>query len=182
MIRPLLVGLLLLPARLPWGERLFVLWSGLKGAVPILLGTFLFTAGVSDATRLYDIVVVVVAFSVVVQGGLVPTVARRTRVPMRVVEPEPWSLGMRFREQPTGLNRYRVERGSPADGTMIRALPLGETRWISMINRGGRIVPARAETILQAGDVVLLLADPANVDGSRVFFAPPVDGPTEPAP
>jgi potassium/hydrogen antiporter len=38
VVRPLLVGLLLLPVRLAWGERLFVLWAGLKGAVPILLG------------------------------------------------------------------------------------------------------------------------------------------------
>ena len=57
------VGLLLLPVRLAWGERLFVLWAGLKGAVPILLGSFLLTAGVPDASRLYAIVVVVVAFS-----------------------------------------------------------------------------------------------------------------------
>jgi potassium/hydrogen antiporter len=75
-VRPLLVGLLL-PVRLTWGERLFVLWAGLKGAVPILLGTFLLTAGVPDATRLYAVIVVVVAFSVIVQGGLVPTVAAR---------------------------------------------------------------------------------------------------------
>ena len=75
VVRPLLVGLLLLPVRLAWGERLFVLWAGLKGAVPILLGTFLLTAGVPDATRLYAVIFVVVAFSVIVQGGLVPAVA-----------------------------------------------------------------------------------------------------------
>jgi potassium/hydrogen antiporter len=54
---------LLLPVRLAWGERLFVLWAGLKGAVPILLGTFLLTAGVPDATRLYAVIVVVAAGS-----------------------------------------------------------------------------------------------------------------------
>jgi cell volume regulation protein A len=67
-----------------------VLWSGLKGAVPILLGSFLLTAEVPNATRLYGVIVVVVAFSVIVQGGLVPTVvAARLGVPMRTVEPEP---------------------------------------------------------------------------------------------
>jgi potassium/hydrogen antiporter len=96
VVRPLLVGLLLAPVRLAWGERLFVLWAGLKGAVPILLGTFLLTAGVPDATRLYGVIFVVVAFSALVQGGLVPAVAARLGVPMRAVEPEPWSLGVRF--------------------------------------------------------------------------------------
>ena len=37
VVRPLGVGLLLVPVRLAWGERLFVLWAGLKGAVPTLL-------------------------------------------------------------------------------------------------------------------------------------------------
>jgi cell volume regulation protein A len=90
VVRPVLVGLLLRGVDLSRGERVFVLWSGLKGAVPILLGTYILTDGGPEAGRLYGVVVVVVAFSVVVQGGLVPTVARRSGVPMRTVEPEPW--------------------------------------------------------------------------------------------
>ena len=35
LIRPLLVGLVLWPVRLARNERLFVLWAGLKGAVPV---------------------------------------------------------------------------------------------------------------------------------------------------
>jgi cell volume regulation protein A len=102
VVRPLGVGVLLLPIRLEWRERLFVLWAGLKGAVPILLGTFLLTAAVPDASRLYAIIVVAVAFSVVVQASLVPTVATRLGVPIRIIEPEPWSLGVRFRHEPAG--------------------------------------------------------------------------------
>jgi len=92
VIRPVVLGPLLLPVRLARGEKVFVLWSGLKGAVPILLGTSVFAAAVPDATRLYDIIVVVVVFSVVAQGSLVPVVARWCGVPMRVVEPEPWPV------------------------------------------------------------------------------------------
>ena len=87
VIRPLVVGALLLPARLRTGEKAFIAWCGLKGAVPILLGTFLLTSGVEDAGRLYLVIVVVVTFSVIVQGGLVPVVARWCRVPMRLRGP-----------------------------------------------------------------------------------------------
>jgi len=90
IIRPLFVRLCLIPARLQRNERNFILFAGLKGAVPILLGELLRAAHVPDAERLYGIVVVVVIFSVLVQGSLVPTVARRLRLPMRTVEPEPW--------------------------------------------------------------------------------------------
>ena len=44
------------------------MWSGLKGAVPILLAAFALLAGVGGADRIYGIVFVVVAFSVIVQG------------------------------------------------------------------------------------------------------------------
>jgi potassium/hydrogen antiporter len=102
---------------------------------------------------------VVVTFSVVVQGGLTPVVARWCRVPMRTIEPEPWALGMRFRERPSGLRRFRIEAGSPADGTAIGDLALGENVWISLVNRRGQLVPVGRDTVLCAGDEVLALAD-----------------------
>ena len=173
VVRPLLVGLLLLPVRLAWGERLFVLWAGLKGAVPILLGTFLLTAEVPDASRLYAVIFVVVAFSVLVQGGLVPAVAARLGVPMRIVEPEPWSLGVRFRREPRGLRRYLVVAGSPADGRAIGELDLGEDAWISLVIRDGQLVPVQGSTTLRAGDEILALTDPEHTpDLAPVFTAP----------
>jgi potassium/hydrogen antiporter len=81
--RPLAVGPLLLPARMRLNERLFVIWGGLRGAVPILLAAFALVAAVEDAPRVYDIVFVVVAFSVIVQGSSIPFVARRLGIPMR---------------------------------------------------------------------------------------------------
>jgi len=82
VVRPLVVTPLLLPARLSHGERLFVTWAGLKGAVPILLASLAVVAGTDQAMQIYEIVFVVVLFSVVVQGTLVPVVAQRLGVPM----------------------------------------------------------------------------------------------------
>jgi potassium/hydrogen antiporter len=181
VVRPLLVGLLLVPVRLAWGERLFVLWAGLKGAVPILLGSFLLTAEVPDASRLYAIVVVVVAFSVIVQGSLVPTVAARLGVPMRTVEPEPWSLGVRFRQEPRGLCRQIVAAGSPADGARIGDLQIGETAWISLVIRDDQPMPVRGSTTLQAGDEILALTDPERgPDLAATFTARPETGAASP--
>jgi potassium/hydrogen antiporter len=173
VVRPLLVGLLLLPVRLAWGERLFVLWAGLKGAVPILLGTFLLTASVPDATRLYAVIFVVVAFSVLVQGSLVPAVAARLGVPMRTVEPEPWSLGVRLRHEPRGLRRYVVVAGSAADGRTIAGLDLGEDVWISLVIRDGQLVPVQGATTLHAGDEILALTDPEHTPDPTAVFTNP---------
>ncbi len=81
--RPVALAPLLVPLRLRLGERLFLAWGGLKGATPILLAAFAILAGVDSSRRLYEIVFVVVAFSVVVQGASLPFAAARLRVPMR---------------------------------------------------------------------------------------------------
>ena len=88
LIRPLVVGPLLTTMSLTWGERGFIVWSGLKGAVPILLASLAVVGGTDYAAEIYGIVFVVVLFSVVVQGSLVPTVATRLGVPMEPVRRE----------------------------------------------------------------------------------------------
>jgi potassium/hydrogen antiporter len=87
VVRPLAVGPLLSVVDLSRGERGFILWSGLKGAVPILLASLAVVAQTEYAEQIYGIVFVVVLFSVVVQGSLVPTVARRLGVPLEETAP-----------------------------------------------------------------------------------------------
>ena len=166
VIRPLLVGLCLMPARLRRNEQAFVLFAGLKGAVPILLGSLLLAANVQDAHRLYGIVIVVVAFSVLVQGSLVPTVARALHLPMHIVEPQPWSLGIRLAEEPEGVLRLTVAAGSRADGQTVDELADAASDpehssevWVNMLVRGGALVSARGDTRLEAGDEVLVSAE-----------------------
>jgi potassium/hydrogen antiporter len=81
--RPAVVAALLVPTTLDRGERLFVMWAGLKGAVPILLAAFALSHEVDDAQRLYELVFVVVLASVVVQGGTIAPAARRFGVEFR---------------------------------------------------------------------------------------------------
>ncbi|HEY7708244.1 MAG TPA: cation:proton antiporter [Gaiellaceae bacterium] len=81
--RPLAVGPLLAPVRMRRNEKLFIVWSGLRGAVPILLAAFALLGGVDESERVYEIVFVVVAFSVIVQGSSIPFVARRLSIPIR---------------------------------------------------------------------------------------------------
>jgi cell volume regulation protein A len=177
VIRPVLVGLVSLPVRLSRRERIFFLWTGLKGAVPILLGMTIAGSGIPGAAKGYEIIFVIVGFSVTLQGGLVPTLAHRLRIPLRTVEPEPWSLGVRFSREPEGLHRYHVVAGSAADGSAISDLPCGENVWISLIIRGGSLVTAGGDTTLRAGDDVLVLADPGDTPVlSRLFTVPRTAG------
>ncbi|HET9692681.1 MAG TPA: cation:proton antiporter [Acidimicrobiales bacterium] len=154
VVRPLAVGpLLALTGRMRRNERLFVVFAGLKGAVPILLGGYLFAAHLADADRLYGVVVVVVALSVVAQGGTVGVVASRLRLPVSIVEPQPWAVGVRLPDAPDDVLRVTVRSGSDADGAEVAALDaLPAGAWISLLVRDGRLIAVRGDTRLQAGD------------------------------
>jgi cell volume regulation protein A len=149
--RPFVVGLLTLPMRFRWGERLFVMWGGLRGAVPIMLGTLALLEGVEDGERIYDIIFVVIAFSVLVQGTSIPYVAARLGVPMRDSDPG-------------GVVRRVVSTGSSAAGRTLRDLPLGERTWVRAVSRDGKLMPIGGETVLEEGDDVELVLDVSDVD------------------
>jgi cell volume regulation protein A len=156
--RPLVAGMLLAPTKLGRGERLFVMWGGLKGAVPILLAAFAVLAGVDGAARIYGIVFVVVLFSVLVQGTSIPFVAPRLGVPMRT-------------RDPGGTMTFTVAPGSHAEGRAVRDLPLGERSWVDRLARDGREVPVRGATVVQAGDEATVITDVDDVEGLRRIFA-----------
>jgi potassium/hydrogen antiporter len=159
LVRPLVVGGLLLPVRLTWGERGFVVWSGLKGAVPILLASLAVVSGTEYARQIYGIVFVVVLVSVVVQGTGVPFVADALRVPMRPVSPETMDA-----------RRVVVAPGALANGRTLAELPLAERAWVSEIDRDGRRVHVGGATRLEPGDEVVVFCDEPSEPAIRRIF------------
>lgn len=173
VVRPLAVGPLLLLTKMTRGERIFVLWAGLKGAVPVLLGLLVLSAGVPDPTLVFAVVFVVVVLSVSIQGSTVPAVARWCGVPMEETEDRAWGTTVRFRERPTGVRQYQVGGGSAVVGSSVGHLNLGPDNWVSLVVRDGQPVPGREETVLKVGDEVVVLSDPDEpADLTRLFGDP----------
>ena len=85
-------------------------------------------------------------------------------------QPEPWSLGIRFQEEPEDLHRFVITAGAPAASTPISGLPMPEDAWISFIIRDGRLVPAHADTMLQPdGELVVLAAGEDEASLREIF-------------
>ena len=137
LVRPLVVGLTLARSALSRREKGFIAWSGLKGAVPILLAAFAVLGDVPDSQRIYDLVFVVVLGSVVIQGGLVPTVAARLRIPMQLQPDLPWELSVKLAHPPRGSGRDRRHtrlfgrRHAPGRAT-ARRRRLGDPRSVTI--------------------------------------------------
>ena len=176
--RPLVVALTLARARLRWAERAFIAWSGLKGAVPILLAAFAVIGGVPKAQSVYGIVFVVVLLSVVGQGTFVPLVATLLRIPIHERPLRPWQISVRLGEEPEAAQELIVGAGSRAEHEELSSLPLGKNVWVTLVVRDGAAVPPTGSLQLRAGDRVVLLAEPEDVPAlARLFRASDDGGP-----
>ena len=160
VVRPLAVAPLLARVRLHRGEKLFILWGGLKGAVPILLGSLAVLAAVEDAGRIYGIIFVVALFSVVVQGTSIPFAARRLRLSFRTVD-----------HDLTEVLELVVRDDAYANGRRIGELPLGERAWVGVLVRDGRPRTFGPATILQPDDRVHVYCQPEAAAALQRIFA-----------
>jgi cell volume regulation protein A len=168
VVRPIVVAATLARADLARNEKTFIAWSGLKGAVPVLLAAFGLLGHVDDGQRIYGIVFVVVLASVLGQGTLVPYVARRLRIPMRERERLPWELSVRVGEEPAAVHEHTVAAGSSWDGARVEDLPIPDDAWVTLVVRDGAALQPSGSLTLRADDRVLLIADdPASARALR---------------
>lgn len=75
LARPAVTWVCLIGTDLAWRQKRLVASAGLKGAVPILLGSYVAASQVPDAGRLYGLVVVVVVYSVSAGAAVVERLA-----------------------------------------------------------------------------------------------------------
>lgn len=75
--RPLATAVAVAPFGFDRRETALLGWAGLRGAVPVVLATFVVAGGVPDAEDIFDIVFFAVVLSVLVQGTTIEPLARR---------------------------------------------------------------------------------------------------------
>jgi len=161
LARPAAVAAATLPLRVPWRQQAFMSWAGLRGAVPIVLATIPMSARVPGATRLFDIVFIVVVINTLLQGPTLPWTARRLKV-MAPAEP----LDVDVEAAPlealhADLLQAQIPPGSRLHGVEIFELRLPAQANVALIVRGGTgFVPVHTTT-LQAGDRLLIVATAA---------------------
>jgi potassium/hydrogen antiporter len=156
--RPVAVVLCTLGQGFGWRERTLVSWAGLRGAVPIVLATFPFTAGVADGETIFDVVFFVVLVSVLVQGlSLLPLV----RWLGLAVERPAWSPVAEALPL-DGIDIDLVEVFVTEDlglaGQRLRDAPLPPATLVAALVRGHRVLIPQGDTRVLAGDVLLLTA------------------------
>ncbi len=174
--RPLAVFICLAPFRFNWREKIFIAWTGLRGAVAIFLASIPMLVGLSKAYLYFDVAFVIVVISLLLQGWTLAAAARRLHVALPRADRGPRRVEL---DLPGQLEQELV-------GYPVRPKSLFFRRGLTpswskptLVIRGEHILsPAEADPV-RPGDYVYLLAPPEKAEALDRFF---VDMPPSSAP
>ncbi|MEQ9337619.1 MAG: potassium/proton antiporter [Miltoncostaeaceae bacterium] len=161
--RPVAVWLCTVRPAMTGRERVVLSWAGLRGAVPIVLGTFVLSEGVGAGSTIFNAVFFVVLVSTAVQGPLLEPLARRLGLVderAAVYEP-PIEIGA---VGGADILEFAVREGYSAAGALVRDLGLPRTALLAVVLRDGQAVPPRGRTRIEAGDRLYVLTRTNDLD------------------
>ena len=154
--RPLSVAICLAGQR-PIGEQIFLAWSGLRGAVPIVMATIPLAADIDGSGDLFDVVFVFVVVYTVLQAPTLGWLARRTGVLSE--EPQDVEVEVAPLERTSAdLIQIRVPEGSKLAGVEVSELRLPHGASVSLIVRDNLPSVPHRTTRLRTGDDLLIVA------------------------
>ncbi|MEH6951681.1 potassium/proton antiporter [Nitrobacter sp. NHB1] len=165
--RPLAVFLCLAPFRFNWREKLFIAWTGLRGAVAIFLASIPMLVGLSKAYLYFDVAFVVVIISLLLQGWTLAAAARRLHVALPRAERGPRRVEL---DLPGQLEQQLVGYAVRPKSLFLRRGLIPSWSKPTLVIRNEKILsPAEAEPIA-AGDYLYLLAPPEKAEALDRFF------------
>jgi cell volume regulation protein A len=176
IVRPAAVLLALAPFRIPLGDRLIVGWLGMRGAVPIILGTYPVLAGVAGGERIFDIVFFVVVISVLLQGGTARWAIRRSGAGA-LMSPAPATVLEISSTTPLrgDVMSFLIDIDTAVCGAPLREIPFPPESGPILVIRGDALMAADAETVLEAGDHLYVFARPIDRPMLELLIGRPED-------
>ncbi len=156
LARPMAVWVSLLPFRFKAREEMFIAWTGLRGAVPIVLAVFPLLAGVEQTYLLFDITLVVVLISLIGQGASLRFMARRMKVSIPPSTEARQTVALAA-PRDRFLLQFQVEEGARAVGKPLNELSDDE-RTPLMLYRDHKVHSPTEEPVIEAGDLISWLA------------------------
>lgn len=165
--RPLAVLLCLMPFRFNWREKVFIAWTGLRGAVAIFLASIPMLVGLSKAYLYFDVALVVVVISLLLQGWTLGPAARWLHVALPRADRGPRRVEL---DLPGQLEQQLVGYPVRAKSLYFRRGLLPSWSKPTLVIRDERILsPVEAEPV-EPGDYVYLLAPPEKAEALDRFF------------
>lgn len=156
--RPVAVCAIMPPRRGRLGQIGLVSWAGLRGAASVVFALFTVVSGVPGSRDLFDLVFMVAIISIVMQGSLLPAVAKR----LKMID-EAGDVGRTFNDyqEETDLSfiKLKVDAGHPFAGRSLAQIGEAASMLVVLILRHGAepVIP-NGDTVIETGDLLVLAA------------------------
>src|SRR3954464_565719 len=174
--RPIAVFVCLAPFRFNWREKIFIAWTGLRGAVAIFLASIPMLVGLSKAYLYFDVAFVVVIISLLLQGWTLAPAARRLHVALPRADRGPRRVEL---DLPGQLEQQLVGYAVRPKSLYLRRGLVPSWSKPTLVIRDRKILSPAEAAPVAAGDYIYLLAPPEKAEALDRFF---VDMPPSTAP
>lgn len=163
LARPLSVFITLFKSNLKTEEKLFISWGGLKGAVPIVFATFPLVEGLPNADLIFNLVFFVVVLSVILQGMTLPFASKY--LGLRDTTPKYFEKGNleNFEYFEETLTKVQVRANGITVGKMIKDIHFPNDILLILIDRKGKKLLPKGNTIIEVDDELYILAESTQV-------------------
>lgn len=158
--RPLTVFLCLLPFRkMPFRDKTYVSWVGLRGAVPIIFAIFPLTEGVPHARLIFNIVFFCTLVSLLVQGTSLPVIAKWLKLAEKPGNIRKLlNFDVDFSDDIKSIvTEIEINKETISDGNKVMDLPIPEETLVVMINREKHYFIPKGNTALMEKDKLLII-------------------------
>ncbi|MER6104557.1 potassium/proton antiporter [Streptomyces sp. NPDC001832] len=156
--RPLEVFISLAPFKLPWQEKVFMSWAGLRGAVPIILATIPMVSGIEGSTRVFNIVFVLVVVYTLIQGPTLPWMAKALKIAHDPAEAADLGIESAPLERLRGhLLSVAIPGKSKMHGVEVGELRLPAGAAVTLVVRDEKSFVPAPSTALRRGDELLVV-------------------------
>lgn len=156
--RPIAVGVLLAPFKTNPRQVALVSWAGLRGAASVVFSLFTVVAGVPGGHDLFDLVFVIAVSSIVVQGSLLPAVAKKLN--MIDAEGDVRRTFNDYRDE-DGMSfvKFKVGAGHPFSGRSLADIGSATDMLVVLVLRdGAHPVLPNGDTVIEEGDLLVMAA------------------------
>jgi cell volume regulation protein A len=172
--RPIAVYLSLIPWKMKKNEKVLISWVGLRGAAPIVLATFPLLYGVPGGQVFFNMVFFMVIASSLLHGTSIPFIARALGLSAPLPPKSRFNMEIEPREDDeTELIELIMRADSPAIDKQIVSLGLPDGTLIILIAKGKDQFSPCGSTVLEEGDVLLVLTSSGQENEIREMILGP---------
>jgi cell volume regulation protein A len=170
--RPIVVATCTFFARYSFKENMFLNWSGLRGAVPMVLATYPAAAGISGtyagmdmAQYIFNIVFFAVILSLVFQGSTITKLADKLKLAGKA-KPQPKQIMelVALHNSEAELIEIDIDDRIYSGSVSVSTFELPKETTITMVNRNDKIIAPTGKTDIMAGDILFVLVKTNEVE------------------